>query len=85
MIRHNVFFPRRVEQSEYITCSITSTSYWFPFDFWCPLNFEPLYNRDLETPGCFDFAGGGGGGTTSIGGHVTRTGIFPTAQILLDI
>ena len=59
------------------TCNITSTSYWLPFDFWCPLNFEPLYNKDLETPGCFDFAGGGGGGTTSMGGQVTRTGIVP--------
>ena len=62
---------------KYFTCNITSTSYWLPFDFWCPLNFEPLYNKDLETPGCFDFAGGGGGGTTSMGGQVTRTGIVP--------
>ena len=65
----------------YITCSITSTSYWFPFDFWWPLNFEPLYSNDLDTPCCLDFAGGGGGGTTSIGGHVTLTGIVPTNQL----
>lgn len=28
--------------------------------FWKPLNLEPLYSREVTTPGCCVFMGGGG-------------------------
>ena len=43
-----------------LTCNITSTSYWFPLDFWWPTNLDPLYSRDRATPGCLHFTGTGG-------------------------
>ena len=57
------------------TWSMTSTSYWLPFDFWCPTNLDPLYNNEFVTPGCLDLMGGKGGATfISVG--MLRTGIL---------
>ena len=54
---------------------MTSTSYWLPFDFWCPTNLDPLYNNEFVTPGCLDLIGGKGGATfISVG--MLRTGIL---------
>ena len=64
-------------------CKMTSTSYWLPLDFWWPTNLDPLYNRELDTPGCLDLTGGKGA-ATFISLWKLLTGIFQkTGKIFL--
>merc|ERR550534_1773065 len=78
-VRFFIFrYPQRYAFSSSTCCKTTSTSYWFPLDFWCPVNLDPLYSRVHDTPGCFEFTGGGG--TTSL--CVTFTGILVASSFL---
>ena len=58
---------------------MTSTSYWLPLDFWCPLNRDPLYKSDLVTPGCLELTRGGGGLLSSVSEGNVFTGMVEPA------